>query len=1006
MIYLKNVGHIDDIQNLHIVEVYNSGENELNFDIAVEHEYYCRIIEESSLAYGGQNYIVKSIDEQGDAAVISCRIDLDDLCRNAIIDYVGENQHLYTLLNFALTGTGWSYTNAGKVASVRTTELAAGNALDLLRKAQESYRCVFRFDTANKNVDVFPLNNFEYKGVYFTDELNIDKVLLRGDSFDFCTRLIPIGTEGLRINSINGGISYVENHGYSGKIITKVWKDDSFTDVQSLKDEAIEKLKILSNPNRTYSLDVIDLASVNSEYTHLKFAIGDKVMLVDRNRNARVEHQVAKLTTYPDDPRMNKAELAATAKGFENIVKNLTGLIDGTNVVINIQGRRISKLTLDVEAFNLELSNYYTKGETETYIGSQIIAESGRIDLIVSEQVNRINNLSGEVEAVSLDVSELSLTVGGFATRITNAEGNISTLAQSAVGFGTRITSAEGGISTLNQTVTGFGTRITTAEGNISTITQTANKISWLVASGTSSANFTLTDRAISLVASTINLTGFVTINSLSTAGQTTINAGNITTGTIDASVISVKNLNINDVKFLYSGTAYDVILCKMVNGGNRVVVDLGWDYTSGSAYKQYDLNLFGSTITIGDTNPLTNPIKLIGSVINIGNATTFVVITNGTEFRPSAATGFYLGTSSYPWQYGYFTNATIAALTATTITAPAIYSTSVKIGASTSNYVTFASSAVTPSATGFAFGTSSIPWATGFITTLTVTTLNVTNLAQTKIEISSTNASYIYGSSIKIGVSASNYITFASSAVTPSGTGFSLGSTSYPFATGFITTLTVTTLNVTNLSQTKIEINSSNASYIYGSSVKIGYSASNYITFASSAITPSGTGFALGTSAIPWATGFITTLTVTTLNVTNLAQTKIEISSSNASYIYGSSVKIGVSASNYVTHGSSAMTPSGTGFALGTSSIPWGTGFITTLTSTTHTITTSTITTLNVVTQAKIGSSTSATIGFYGTTPTTRKTVAAVATSATLAVTATGLSNLLIALKAYGLIV
>ena len=99
MIYLKNVGHIDTVQNLNIIEVIGSGENELNFEIPVMHEYYPSIFEEMGIVYDGQHYVVKSIDEQDERAIISCRLDLDDLQKNAVISYREGNQHLYTLLD-------------------------------------------------------------------------------------------------------------------------------------------------------------------------------------------------------------------------------------------------------------------------------------------------------------------------------------------------------------------------------------------------------------------------------------------------------------------------------------------------------------------------------------------------------------------------------------------------------------------------------------------------------------------------------------------------------------------------------------------------------------------------------------------------------------------------------------------------------------------------------------------------------------------------------------------
>ena len=65
-----------------------------------------------------------------------------------------------------------------------------------------------------------------------------------------------------------------------------------------------------------------------------------------------------------------------------------------------------------------------------------------------------------------------------------------------------------------------------------------------------------MTDRAIKLVADTIDLSGYVTISALGTAGKTTINGSNITTGTIHADRIDTSTLK---VKTIYSTLAKSV---------------------------------------------------------------------------------------------------------------------------------------------------------------------------------------------------------------------------------------------------------------------------------------------------------------------------------------------------------------------------------------------------------------------------------------------------------------
>lgn len=267
------------------------------------------------------------------------------------------------------------------------------------------------------------------------------------------------------------------------------------------------------------------------------------------------------------------------------------------------------------------------------------------------------NLLAAETERVNGIRQEFRAANGKMESKIESVEGGLSSLTQTVRGFDTRIENAEGAVSTLSQTVNSFQTRIQTAEGNISTLTQTAGKIEWLIKSGTSASNFTMTDRAIKLVADNIDLSGYVTITALGTAGKTTINAGNITTGTIDASKVTVTNLQINNVKY---GT-YPVITCTGTYGNPNIAV--GKDQLSNSV-SPTKLSLYGTTINVGDetstlytVNISGGYVKIVGgSYVNIGTSSYYAVMNSSREFRPNTSSSsypFYLGTASYPWHYG-----------------------------------------------------------------------------------------------------------------------------------------------------------------------------------------------------------------------------------------------------------------------------------------------------------------------------------------------------------------
>lgn len=119
-----------------------------------------------------------------------------------------------------------------------------------------------------------------------------------------------------------------------------------------------------------------------------------------------------------------------------------------------------------------------------------------------------ISRLEDDEENVSI----LAQTASQIYSRVTDAEGNISNLTQTAMGLSGRVSDAEGNISVLTQTANGLISRVADVEGNVSTLTQTVNGFE------------------------------FVSYSDLSTAGKTTINGANITTGTLNASNINLKN--------------------------------------------------------------------------------------------------------------------------------------------------------------------------------------------------------------------------------------------------------------------------------------------------------------------------------------------------------------------------------------------------------------------------------------------------------------------------------
>lgn len=92
--------------------------------------------------------------------------------------------------------------------------------------------------------------------------------------------------------------------------------------------------------------------------------------------------------------------------------------------------------------------------------------------------------------------------------------------------------------STFNQTADEIKTTVNSADsrsaGALSIAIQSANKIAWVIKSGTSQTDFTLTERTATLVSEEINLKGLVTFSGLDKSSQNKISKGENAKNTVD----------------------------------------------------------------------------------------------------------------------------------------------------------------------------------------------------------------------------------------------------------------------------------------------------------------------------------------------------------------------------------------------------------------------------------------------------------------------------------------
>lgn len=312
------------------VRLLASGLDEVVFQVSIRDDVYKYITEEARIRdRDGNYYIIKQIDAGNEKAKVVAQIDIDDWKAAMYKDYTNNSA---TVVNTVLSvlPSGWSCIDQSLVSIRRTipTDSTLKNynvtAWQVLQDCCNVYKVRFRFDNANKIVYIINPDNYTNLGAFATRDLNLKDLNYKGKSTDFCTRLYAEGADGLTFESINNGKPYVENFNYSQKIISAYWKDERYTDAQSLLDDATAKLNAACVPQRSYDCDVLDLANTNPEmYGFEDFSLFKVITLIDDAKQERLDYQIVEKWEYPYYPVNNKVVLSTETPKIQNQVISL-----------------------------------------------------------------------------------------------------------------------------------------------------------------------------------------------------------------------------------------------------------------------------------------------------------------------------------------------------------------------------------------------------------------------------------------------------------------------------------------------------------------------------------------------------------------------------------------------------------------------------------------------------------------------------------------------------------
>ena len=343
-------------------------------------------------------FVIKEIEEHSDgSATVIAQLDVEALEGKAIRKFESVEQTIKAALQLAFAGTGWTI-ESSTVTKKRTLRMTQVSALAVLKQALKTYRCEILINSKNSSISIYPLIG-ENKGAYFKDNLNLTELTVKRSSYDFYTEIEPYGKDGVDIKSVNNGVEYLTNYSYSTKSKRFIWKDERYTVLENLKEDAQAKLDDMAKPYVSYAGSVIDLAKESSRYDVLDYSLGDSVVLIDSATMTKEQQRIVGLKVYPEEYWRNELTFANKVLTFDEMVQKYD---DAASTVDNI--------TTD---------NGTVKGETVDEIRSaQIIDLENAI--VTSAYIQELSaeyiDVSGEIRAVRGEFGELSANVANFET--------------------------------------------------------------------------------------------------------------------------------------------------------------------------------------------------------------------------------------------------------------------------------------------------------------------------------------------------------------------------------------------------------------------------------------------------------------------------------------------------------------------------------------------------------------------------------------------------------------
>lgn len=457
----KRLGTLLGFRECSITTTLDSGDKELTFEYPADGKLVNRLKEECYIRTKNDEFVLKAVEKGEQFNKYTATLNVEELEGTSFAyGFESQEQTIKACLEFAFEGTGWTVGICTITKKRTINEDGNVTAWDILQKCLSTYRCECVIDSLNKVINIYEQIGSD-KGCYFMEGLNLRKLSLKSDTYEFYSRIYPIGKDGITPESATGK-SYIDNFQYSSKVKAFVWKDDRYTNITSLIEDATAKLEEVSRPYKAFMAEVADLARVSKKYRDiLSYSIGDTVTLISKKKKIREKQRIVKITEYPETPEKNTVEISNARKTFAQIQQEETESVKDEVVTIakNYTDEITARIEKTSEGIILEVSKKVGEDEIISKINQspeEITIAASKINLngAITANNNVTIGTDGKLTAVNAEVSgkvSASTMKAAKTYYITDVDFGDEVAVIQSIGDGTSDTEYQFGRLTINE---------------------------------------------------------------------------------------------------------------------------------------------------------------------------------------------------------------------------------------------------------------------------------------------------------------------------------------------------------------------------------------------------------------------------------------------------------------------------------------------------------------------------------------------------------------------------